>query len=69
MITLIQIINVDYTCENYVSFFEHIFMMGPQYIDALNNKGFALANIGNYTEAILYYDKDLAIQPNLSVLP
>jgi tetratricopeptide (TPR) repeat protein len=36
----------------------------PQYVYALNNKGLALDNLGNYTEAILYYDKALAIQSN-----
>ena len=34
------------------------------YISALNNKGLALEKIGNNTEAIFYYKKALAIQPN-----
>jgi tetratricopeptide (TPR) repeat protein len=36
----------------------------PEDIDALNNKALALDNIGNYAEAIKYYDKVLAIIPN-----
>jgi len=32
--------------------------------DALNNKGDALKNLGNYTEAIEYYDIVLSIEPN-----
>ena len=34
------------------------------YTDALNNKGLALDNLRNYTGAIKYYDKLLAIDPN-----
>ncbi|HXX97454.1 MAG TPA: tetratricopeptide repeat protein [Candidatus Bathyarchaeia archaeon] len=37
----------------------------PHDVDALNNKGVTLNSLGNYTGAILYYDKALAIDPNL----
>jgi tetratricopeptide (TPR) repeat protein len=30
----------------------------------LDNKGFALYSLGKYNEAIIYYDKSLAIDPN-----
>ena len=33
-------------------------------LDALYNKGIALDNLGKYQEAITYYDKVLAINPN-----
>jgi Flp pilus assembly protein TadD len=32
-------------------------------IEILNDKGFALDNLGNHTEAIKYYDKALDIAP------
>jgi tetratricopeptide (TPR) repeat protein len=35
-----------------------------EYTYALDNKGVALNNLGNYTGAILYFDKALAIDPN-----
>jgi tetratricopeptide (TPR) repeat protein len=35
----------------------------PHDVDALNNKGTDLDDLGNYPEAILYYDKALAIDP------
>jgi len=36
----------------------------PNYFNALINKGLALYNLGQYDEAIDYYDKALAIDPN-----
>jgi tetratricopeptide (TPR) repeat protein len=33
-------------------------------VDGLNNKGVALNSLGNYTDAIRYYDKTLAIDPS-----
>jgi hypothetical protein len=36
----------------------------PNDVHALNYKGAALKSLGNYTGAILYYDKVLAIEPN-----
>jgi tetratricopeptide (TPR) repeat protein len=33
-------------------------------LDALNNKGLALHDLGKYNESIGYYDKVLAIDPN-----
>jgi Flp pilus assembly protein TadD len=33
----------------------------PRNVDALNNKGVALDNLGNHTGAIVYFDKVLAI--------
>ena len=38
--------------------------MDRHYVRALTNKGISLYNLGNYTGAIKYYDKALAIQPN-----
>jgi tetratricopeptide (TPR) repeat protein len=35
----------------------------PHFVLALNNKGLALADLGNDTGAIIYYDKALAIDP------
>jgi tetratricopeptide (TPR) repeat protein len=35
----------------------------PNHVKALVNKGVALGNLGNYTEALQYFDKALAIQP------
>jgi tetratricopeptide (TPR) repeat protein len=37
--------------------------INPNNVRALINKGFALANLGQYEEAIGYYDKALAINP------
>ena len=34
---------------------------------ALNNKGFALYYLGDYTQAIQYFDKALAINPKFKV--
>jgi tetratricopeptide (TPR) repeat protein len=33
-------------------------------VPTLTNKALALGRLGNFTGAILYYDKALAIQPN-----
>ena len=33
----------------------------PNYVNVLNNKGLALQSLGNFTGAIKYYDKVLAI--------
>ena len=38
--------------------------INPHDVDALNNKGLALDDLGNYTGAVKYYDKALAIDPN-----
>lgn len=38
--------------------------MDPNDIDGLDGKGAALENLGNYEEAIGYFDKALAIDPN-----
>jgi tetratricopeptide (TPR) repeat protein len=35
-----------------------------QSTSALNNKAFALSSLENYSEAISYYDKALAIEPD-----
>jgi lipoprotein NlpI len=35
----------------------------PHDVDALNHKGVALNSLGNYTGAIEYFDKTLAIDP------
>ena len=35
----------------------------PHFVLALNNKGLSLADLGNDTGAIIYYDKALAIDP------
>ena len=35
--------------------------MDPKFKEALNNKGIATAKVGNYTQAIQYYDKALAM--------
>ena len=35
----------------------------PNYVDALNNKGSALDDLGKYDEAITWYDKALAVNP------
>ena len=39
----------------------------PNYKEALNNKGNALSSQGNYTQAITYYDKALAIDPGTNM--
>lgn len=39
----------------------------PNYKWALNNKGWALYNLGNYTGAIKFYDRALVIDPKLEV--
>jgi tetratricopeptide (TPR) repeat protein len=38
--------------------------MSSSNVSALINKGRALYNLGNYTQAITYFDKALAIEPN-----
>jgi len=38
--------------------------MDPKNSIALNNIGWALIKLGNYTGAITYFDKALAIDPN-----
>ena len=35
----------------------------PYYIDVLKSKGLALAILGNYNEAIIYFDKALEHNP------
>jgi tetratricopeptide (TPR) repeat protein len=37
-------------------------------LNVLNERGGALVELGNYTEAIVYFDKALAIDPNASRL-
>ena len=37
--------------------------MDPKDLDALNNKGVALNDLGRYEEALTWYDKALAIDP------
>jgi len=38
--------------------------IAPDNVKALYNKGAALGGLGNYTEAIKYFDKALAIEPD-----
>ncbi len=45
--------------ENYTTL-----AMGPHYVNALTSKALTLVRLGNYTSAIEYIDKALAIQPN-----
>ena len=47
-----------------ILYYDKALAIDPKYVDALNNKGFALDNLGNHAGAILYYDKALEIQPN-----
>ena len=44
-------------------YYDKALAIDPADTDALNNKGFALGELGNYTGAIEYYDKALAIDP------
>jgi lipoprotein NlpI len=43
--------------------FDEALAIDPNDVDALNNKGVALNNLGNYTGAIEFYNKTLAIDP------
>ncbi|HEY6883032.1 MAG TPA: tetratricopeptide repeat protein [Nitrososphaeraceae archaeon] len=36
----------------------------PNYVNALDGKGWSLNELGNYTQAIIYLDKALKIDPN-----
>ena len=38
--------------------------MDPRNVDVLYNKGVALGKLGEYAQAIQYYDQALAIEPN-----
>ena len=49
----------DVPSENYTKL-----AIDTHYVNALTNKAVALDRLGNYTGAILYIDKALAIQPN-----
>jgi tetratricopeptide (TPR) repeat protein len=39
-------------------------VINPKYENALADKGMALGSLGNYTDAIKYFDKTLAIDPS-----
>jgi len=47
-----------------ITYYDKALAIDPNYKEALNNKGNALAKQGNYDQAITYYDKALAIDPN-----
>ncbi len=46
-----------------VNYFDKALELNPNHVDAWNNKGVALANLGKHEEAIVYYDKALVIKP------
>jgi tetratricopeptide (TPR) repeat protein len=47
-----------------MTYYDKALAIDPHNVNALNNKGAALYNLGNYTGAITYYDKALAIDPH-----
>ena len=48
---------------NTIPFLDKALSIDPNYKWALNNKGWALYGLGNYTGAIKFYDKTPAIDP------
>ena len=44
-------------------FFTFLITHHPKNVAALDNKGLSFYHLGNYTKAITYYDKALAIDP------
>jgi Flp pilus assembly protein TadD len=49
-----------------MEFYDKALTIQPDDTYALNSKAAALSNLGNYTGAILYYNKALAIEKKLS---
>jgi tetratricopeptide (TPR) repeat protein len=47
-----------------IQFYDRALEIDPNYIDALDGKGYVLDNLARYDEAITYCDKVLAIDPN-----
>jgi Flp pilus assembly protein TadD len=47
-----------------MSYYDRVLAIDPHDVNALNNEGAALENLGNNTGAILYYDKALVIDPH-----
>ena len=47
-----------------IHYFDRALEIDPNYESALNNKGVALLNLHNYTEALDYFDRVLEIDPN-----
>jgi tetratricopeptide (TPR) repeat protein len=45
-------------------YFDKALAINPYYVSALNNKGIALYDLGNYTGATQYYNKALTQDPN-----
>ena len=45
-------------------FFDKALAINPNNTAALNNKGLALAKLGNTNESIVFFDKALEINPN-----
>ncbi len=46
-----------------IEHYDRALAIDPNYTDALNGKGVALASLGRYQEAIEYFDRVLAIDP------
>jgi tetratricopeptide (TPR) repeat protein len=44
-----------------------VLTIDPKNVAALDNRGVAFYHLGNYSQAITYYDKALAIDPNNAV--
>ena len=47
-----------------IAYFDKALAVDPDNTAALNNKGLALAKLGEYDESIAYFDKALAVDPN-----
>ena len=52
-----------------ISFYDEILKIDQNHLNVLNNKGYALSKLGNYSDALACYDKALRINPtDMSVL-
>ena len=70
MIFYSNVIGVSYQesnrCEDAINFFDKALKIKPDFVEALNNKGYALYNLRKYNEVIEWYDKALKINPKLT---
>ena len=47
-----------------MSAYDRAIGLKPDYAEALNNKGFSLANLGRFQEAVSAYDRAIGLKPD-----